>query len=204
MGKVIAIVALMMCAACPGTRYRSDINAPGIVHLEAPLPRENGDPALYLEPEDPGEHELYVGPAVVLGPGTGRTNDPDHAEFEADLQVRVAYQELETSHRAKDFPFPKKGGWAMTLGWAPIQTDHATDGSLEGKTGPVYLEVERFWTVFSAGLGPVAYGGPWDGGVQLTLSAMPYGFRMRYLADGGFEFMAAFRLELPAAFNWSR
>jgi hypothetical protein len=33
---------------------------------------------------------------------------------------------------------------------------------------------------------------------------MPYGFRMRYLADGGFEFMGAFRFELPTAINWSR
>jgi hypothetical protein len=206
-GKVIVILALLvlaMCAGCPGMRVRSDVNAPGIVHLEAPPPRENGDPALYVEPEDPGEHELYVGPAVVLGPASGRTSDPNQTEFEADLQVRVAYQGLATSHRSKDIPFPRKGGWAMTLGWSPIQTDHAVDGTIDVKTGPMYLEVERHWMVFSAGIGPVAYSGPWDGGVQLTLTAMPHGFRMRYLADEGWEIMGAFRLELPTAFNWSR
>ncbi|MBZ0234402.1 MAG: hypothetical protein K8M05_18880 [Deltaproteobacteria bacterium] len=185
-------------------RYRSDVNAPGIVHLEAPPPRENGDPSRYVEPEDPGEHELYIGPAVVLGPATGRTSDAAHTEFEADLQVRVAYQALATSHRSKDLPFPRKAGWAMTLGWAPIQTDHAADGSREWNRGPLYLEVERYWMVFSAGLGAVAYTNEWDGGVQLTLTAMPYGLRMRYLADGGFELMGAFRIELPTAINWSR
>jgi len=142
--------------------------------------------------------------AVVLGPGTGRSSDANHTEFEADLQVRFAYQALAKSHRSKDVPFPRKAGWAMTLGWSPLQTDHGADGSLDWNRGPLYLEVERFWMVFSAGLGAVTYADPWDGGVQLTLTAMPYGFRMRYLADGGFEFMGAFRIELPTAINWSR
>jgi hypothetical protein len=186
------------------TRFTRDTSAPGIVHLQAPPPRENGDPALYVAPEDPGEHELYIGPAVVLGPASGRTGDADHAEFEADLQVRVAYQALTTSHRSRGIPFPKRGGWAMTLGWAPIQTDHTADGTREWNRGPMYLEVERYWLNFSAGLGPVVYTDGWDGGAQLTLTAIPYGFRMRYLADGGFEFMGAFRLELPTAINWSR
>ncbi len=201
---VLVAAALVVLGGCPKTRYRSDVNAPGIVHLEAPPPRENGDPAVYVEPEDPGEHELYIGPAVVLGPGSGRTSDSQHAEFEADLQVRVAYQTLETSHRSKDIPFPKQAGWAMTLGWSPIQTDHRPDDTIEVNTGPLYVEVERYWMVFSAGLGAVTYVDEWDGGVQLTLTAMPYGFRMRYLADGGFEFMGAFRLELPTSINWSR
>lgn len=207
MGKVIAIAIAalsLLVAGCPRTRFHSDVNAPGIVHLEAPPPYENGDPARYLEPEDPGEHDLYLGPAVVLGPASGRTSDSNHAEFEADLQLRVAYQSLATSHRSKEIPFPTRAGWAMTLGWAPVQTDHRADDTLDWNTGPLYLEVERFWTVFSAGVGAVAYTNEWDGGVQVTLTAMPYGFRMRYLADGGWEYMAAFRVELPTSINWSR
>jgi hypothetical protein len=195
-------VAAALCG-CPKTRLRSDVNAPGIVHLEAPPPRENGDPALYIEAEDPGENELYIGPAVVLGPASGRGGGNGHdTEFEASLQVRLAYTALRASHRAKDVPIPRSG-FALTLGWSPIQTAH-TAGELEANGGPVYLEVERYFFIASAGLGVVAYPGDWDGGVQLTLSAMPYGIRLRYLVDGGFEVLGAFRLELPTAINWSR
>jgi len=202
LGRVAALVGLVAVTGCPGTRKTFDTNAPGIVHLEAPPPRENGDPTLYVAPEDPGEHELYVGPAVVLGPGSGRSGNGHDTEFEAGLQVRLAYAALTSSHRSKDVPFPKSG-WAMTLGWSPIQTDHrgAAGSDLVADT---YVEIERYWFIASAGLGIVTYPDDWDGGIQVTLNLRPYGFRMRYLADGGFEYMAAFRLELPTAFTWSR
>jgi hypothetical protein len=200
---LLGAVALTILGGCPGTRIKSDLNAPGIVHLEAPPPRENGDPARYLEAEDPGEHQLYVGPGVILGPASGRTSDPQHAEFEASLQVRLAYEALATSHRSKEPPFLHKG-WAMSLGFSPIQTDHDAGGDVEAHLGPIYAEIERYWWFLSIGAGAVAYTQDWDGGVQVTGNAGPYGFRVRYLADGGWEYMAAFRLELPAAINWSR
>ena len=198
-----ALAAVALLAACPGLRHTSDANAPGIVHLEAPPPHENGSDDLYLEPEDPGEHEVYIGPGVVLGPATGRTYDANDTEFETSIQVRLAYTQLEKSHRSKDVPFPQKG-WALTLGWSPLQTDHAPDDRVEAHLGPVYAEVERYWFIFSAGLGVAAYPQDFDAGPQLTLNAAFYGIRMRYLADGDFEVMGAFRFELPTAVNWSR
>ncbi len=198
-----AAAALVLLGGCPGLRHRADANAPGIVHLEAPPPRENGDPERYLEPEDPGEQEVYLGPAVILGPATGRSADSDHTEFETSIQLRMAYVTLPKSHRSEDVPFPTKG-WALTLGWSPLQTDHNPADEVTFHTGPVYAEVERYWFIASAGLGAVTYPDSWDTGVQLTLNFMPYGIRLRYLAEGGFEVMGAFRLELPTAINWSR
>jgi hypothetical protein len=200
---LLATLALALLGGCPGTRHRSDVNAPGIVHLEAPPPRENGDPQRFLEPEDPGEQEVYLGPAIILGPASGRSYDSNHTEFETSIQLRVAYRTLAKSHRSEDVPFPMKG-WALTVGWSPLQTDHAPSDDVTFHTGPVYAEVERFWYIASAGLGLVSYPDNWDTGVQATLNFMPYGIRMRYLAEGGFEVMAAFRLELPTAINWSR
>lgn len=201
--KLAALAALAILGGCPGTRYKSDANAPGIVHLEAPPPRENGDPDLYVEAEDPGEHELYIGPGVVMGPATGRGggNGVD-TEFEGSLQVRLAYAALARSHRSKDVPFPRSG-WAMTLGWSPIQTAHR-GGDTKADQGPIYLEVERYFFYLSAGVGVAAYTKDWDGGVQGTLSAGVFGLRMRYLMDGGFELVGAYRVELPTAYNWSR
>lgn len=201
--KTLAVLAVVVLAGCPGLRHRADTNAPGIVHLEAPPPRENGDPERFIEAEDPGEHDLYIGPAVILGPASGRSYDSNQTEFETAVQLRLAYSRLAKSHRSEDVPFPHKG-WAMTLGWSPLQTDHDPAGELGFHTGPVYGEVERFWFIASAGLGVVSYPDNWDTGVQMTLNFMPYGLRMRYLAQGGFEIMAAFRLELPTAINWSR
>lgn len=199
----VLTVAALFLGGCPGLRHRSDANAPGIVHLEAPPPRENGDAARYEVPEDPGEQEVYLGPAIILGPASGRDYDHTHTEFETSLQLRMAYVKLPRSHHSEDVPFPTKG-WALTLGWSPLQTAHDPAGEIGFHTGPVYAEVERYWFIASAGFGAVAYPDNWDAGVQLTLNFMPYGIRMRYLADGGFEVMGAFRLELPTAINWSR
>jgi hypothetical protein len=199
----LGALAVVLLGACPGLRHKSDTNAPGIVHLEAPPPRENGSEALYVEPEDPGEHEVYIGPGVVLGPASGRTYDDQHTEFETAIQLRLAYTPRDKSHRSRDVPFPQKG-WALTLGWSPLQTDHDPAGNIDVRMGPVYAEVERYWFVFSAGLGVAAYTQDFDVGPQVTLNAAIYGLRMRYLADGDFELMAAFRVELPTAINWSR
>lgn len=201
--KRLAVLALALAAGCSSLRHTSDLNAPGIVHLEAPPPREDGSDTLYVEPEDPGEHELYLGPAVVLGPATGRTPD-EKSEFEMAVQLRLAYQPFTRSHRSNEVPFPRDGGWALVAGWVPLQTDHKPGGGLEANLGPVYAEVERYWWYLSAGVGVAAYTQDFDIGPQVTLNAAFYGVRMRYLPDGEFEIMGAFRLELPTAINWSR
>ena len=210
MRRALGALALLALAGCPTLRYRSTHNAPGIVHLEAPPPGENGDPDRYLEPEDPGEREVYVGTGVVLGPATGRERAGyDPVDFELAVQVRLAYSELETSHRARDVPFPRPG-WAMTLGWVPVQAAYRTpapgggDRDLDHFLGPLYGEVQRQWYPFTGGLGVAYYPDGRVLGVQGTITASIYGLRLRYLDDGELEVLGAFTLELPAAFNWSR
>lgn len=184
--------------ACTGLRHHSDANAPGKVTL-APPPRENGDPALYVEPDDPGEHELYVAPGVVFGPGAGR--DPGNSDTDADVELgfylRFAYEAHAKSHRSRDLPWPERN-WALNVGWSPLQTGR-DDG-----IGPAHAEVERTFYLLSAGAGVAVYPDDGNAGPQVTLACKPYGLRMRYMVETGFEIWAAFQVELPTAFTWSR
>jgi hypothetical protein len=135
---LLALAGLIAVAAtgCDGLRYRSTTNAPGKITLAAP-PRENGSPSLYVPAEDPGEHELYVGPGVVAGPGVGRVEvGEDDVAVEVGLYLRLAYAKKAKSHRRDDLPLPATG-WALNLGWAPLQYAEHAD------IGPVYAELER-------------------------------------------------------------
>lgn len=191
----LALAALAL-AGCPQTRLTSDVNAPGRVTL-APPAREDGTAALYVEPEDPGEHELYFAPGVVVGPVSGRHPAAHDAGVELGVYLRLAYQRRARSHRSREVPWPLQG-WALNLGWAPLQTGAEVDN------GPAYVELERVWFVLSAGLGVAVYPDDGNAGVQLTLAARPYGLRLRYMAETGFEVLGAFQFELPSAYSWSR
>lgn len=195
--RALALLALLALGACNGLRHRSTTNAPGKITLEPPA-RENGSPSLYIPAEDPGEHELYVAPGVVGGPGMGRVElDADDAAVEVGLYLRLAYAKKATSHRRDDIPWPQRG-WVLNLGWAPLQyTKHAD-------IGPVHAELERAWFLGTIGLGPAVYPDDGNAGVQLTAAWKPYGVRFRYMAETGFEIFAAIQVELPTAITWSR
>lgn len=199
MMRAIAIaLAATAAAACTKTRYTSDVNAPGVVTL-APPPRENGDPALYVPPADPGERELYLGTGVVFGPGTGRRpmRGSDDTNVELGFFARIAFETLARSHRKDDLPWPEDN-WVLNLGWAPLQTGADDD------IGPAHVELERTFYLLSAGAGIAVYPDDGNAGPQVTLAAKPYGVRFRYMAQTGWEVWGAFQLELPAAFTWSR
>ena len=190
---LIAVVA----TGCDGLRYRSTTNAPGKITLAAP-PRENGSPSLYVPAEDPGEHELYVGPGVVAGPGVGRVEvGEDDVAVEVGLYLRLAYAKKAKSHRRDDIPWPTTG-WVLNLGWAPLQYAEHAD------IGPVHAELERAWFIGTIGLGPAIYPDDGNAGVQATAAWKPYGVRLRYMAETGFEVFAAIQVELPTAITWSR
>lgn len=198
MSRAIVVgLALATTAACTGPRYHPTVNAPGNVTL-APPARENGSPDLYVPPQDPGEHELYMAPGVVGGFGIGRRElAQDKMGAEVGVYLRMAYKTTARSHRRDDVPWPAPG-WALNLGWAALQYgEHA-------ETGPVYAEVERQWFLASVGLGVAVYPDDGNAGVQLTAAFKPYGVRLRYMAETGFEVFAAFQLELPRAITWSR
>lgn len=195
--RTLVLLAALALTACNGLRYRSTTSAPGKVTL-APPPREDGSPGLYVAPADPGEHELYLAPGVVGGPGIGRTEvGPDDAAVEVGVYLRIAYAKKDRSHRRDDLPWPQRG-WVLNLGWAPLQyTEHAD-------LGPVHAELERAWFLGTVGLGPAVYPDDGNAGVQLTAAWKPYGVRFRYMAETGFEIFAAIQVELPTAITWSR
>lgn len=189
------ILAAVALSGCSGMYSTSDVNAPGDVTL-APPAREDGSEALYVEPTDPGEHELYVAPGVVVGPVAGRHSDHD-AGVELGLFVRLAYKTSKYSHRKDDMPWPMSG-YSLSLGWSPLQTGDRTD------LGPVFVELERNYVFLSAAVGAAMYPDDGNAGVQVTLAARPFGVRMRYMNETGFEILGALQLELPRAFSWSR
>ncbi|MBK9036649.1 MAG: hypothetical protein IPL61_36270 [Myxococcales bacterium] len=190
-------LALAAAAGCTQARYHSTVNAPGIVTL-APPARENGSPELYVPPQDPGEHELYVAPGVIGGMGVGRHEPgPNKNGAELGLYLRMAYKTTTRSHHRDDLPWPAPG-WALNLGWAPLQYGpHA-------EVGPIHVEVERQWFLASVGLGVAVYPDDGTAGVQLTGAFKPYVARVRYMAETGFEVFAGLQLELPRAITWSR
>jgi hypothetical protein len=190
------VVAALGLGACTHGYYTSDVNAPGNVTL-APPARENGAPELYVEPTDPGEHELYFAPGLTAGPVLGRHPDGNDAGVELGFYVHLAYKTSERSHRKDDLPYPVHG-WSLNLGWSPLQTGADVD------IGPTWVEVERNWYFLSAALGAAVYPDDGDAGVQLTLAARPYGLRLRYMNETGFELVGAFQVELPRAYAWSR
>lgn len=198
MSRAVALtLALAAITGCTRTRYVSDTNAPGIVTL-APPPREDGSAELYVEPTDPGEKELYVGPGLVFGPGAGRRPSPgDDPGTELGFFVRLAFSTHARSHRKEDVPWPENH-WVLNLGWAPLQTGDDVD------IGPAHVELERTFLLFSAGAGVAVYPDDGNAGGQVTLAAKPWGLRMRYMAQTGFEIWAAFQVELPSAWTWSR
>lgn len=189
----VAVVAL---GGCTRMYYTSDVNAPGTVTL-APPARENGSPTLYVEPTDPGEHELYFAPGVVVGPVSGRHPDGVDAGVELGLFVRLAYRTTDRSHREHDLPWPMRG-FSLNLGWSPLQTGSDVD------LGPAFVELERNFFFLSAALGVAIYPDDGNAGVQATFAARPYGLRLRYMNETGFEVLGAIQLELPRAYAWSR
>jgi hypothetical protein len=195
--RIVALAGTLAAVGCTGTRLHSTVNAPGKVVL-APPAYENGKPELYVEPTDPGEHEVYLGPGVVVGPATGRYPRTDgDAGVELGFYLRLAYKEVASSHRKDDVPWPAPG-WALNVGWSPLQ--YTDDASF----GPLFFEVERQWFLGSIGAGLAVY--PQDGGAgaQVTAAWKPYGVRVRYVAETGWEVMGAFQVELPSAVTWSR
>lgn len=196
--RAVALTLALAAAAtgCTRTRFTSDVNAPGKVTL-APPPREDGSPGLYVEPDDPGEHEVYFAPGVVIGPASGRRPDASDAGIELGMYLRMAYNTHARSHRKDDVPLPIHG-WALQAGWSPLQTGADVD------IGPVFVELEKVFFVTAIGFGVAVYPDDGNAGLQLTLAARPYGLRFRYMAETGFELIGAFQLELPSAYSWSR
>lgn len=212
MTRVLA--ALLLVAGCNagGLRHHSTRNAPGNVDaLEAPMPGERGDPAAYVEPIDPGEHQLGVAPGAWMHFGAGRNPAPgiDDANIEFGLQVQLAFGERDETADRGAIGFPLDS-WGATLGWAIVQTN----GEDPATIGPVFVEAARTWYLFQASAGVAVYPTPEqsttgqhdgvDVGGQVTLTAAIFSVRLRYVQDSGWEGFAGYQVMLPSSITWSR
>lgn len=213
MRRAIAAAALLL-AGCPagGLRHHSTRNAPGdVVDLDQPMPGERGEPAAYVEPTDPGEHQLGIAPGAWLHFGTGRVapEGVDDTSIEAGIQVQLAFGERRETGDKGAVGFPLNS-WGATLGWAFVQSN----GDLPATMGPIFVEATRTWYLVQAAAGVAVYptpgevvGGREEGvdvGGQITLTAAVVSIRMRYVQDSGFEVFGGYQLMLPSSITWSR
>ena len=211
--RTIAWAALVL-AGCNagGLRHHSTRNAPGnVVDLDRPMPGERGEPQAYVEPTDPGEHQLGIAPGAWLHFGTGRVppEGVDAVSIEAGVQVQLAFGERDRTGNKGAVGFPLDS-WGATFGWAFVQTN----GDLPATIGPVFVEATRTFYLFQASAGVAVYptpgevvGGRADGvdvGGQITLTAAVWSLRLRYVKDSGFEFFGGYQMMLPSSITWSR
>lgn len=211
--RFVAVIALAACG--PGLKHHSSRNAPGIVDIDAPPAQENADPAWYEVPRDPGEHAVGIAPGMGVQFGAGRISSDFTVEMTAQLHVSYAPRESSLGRGAVGYPWDS---WGATLGWGIFQVTEDDDPNTfmddEYYFGPIFAEVTRQWLFFSASAGLVLYPTPGevasgraegvDAGGQISLMAMPFGVRARYVADTGFEIFAGYQFEIPYAVTWSR
>lgn len=200
-----ALVAVAL-AGCTGLTHRMRRDSPGDVDLDTPFRPEWGDPAAYQEATDPGEHALAVAPGFGFGFGTGRRPEVgiDCETYEVAAQLHLGHGERDHSGGDGDFGYPMKS-WGGTIGWAIAQMPEACTGGSTVR-GPVYVEATRQWYLLTASAGLAVYPTPddVDAGAQLTLSAVIWTMRFRYMQDSGFEAFFGYQLFLPASVTWSR
>jgi hypothetical protein len=209
-----ALAALVVLAGCNagGLRYHSTRNAPGnVVDLDQPMPGERGDPSAYVEPRDPGEHQLGVAPGAWFHFGAGRNPAPgiDDVNMEIGMQVQLAFGERDETGKKGALGFPLNS-WGAALGWGFVQTN----GDAPATMGPVSVEATRTWYLVQAAAGVAVYPTPGEGegdqeggvdvGGQITLTAAVWSVRVRYVQDSGFEFFGGYQLMLPSSITWSR
>jgi hypothetical protein len=204
--KRVAPLLVVVLGGCPaGLRYHSTHNAPGDADLDTPITGERGDPAVYEEPDDPGENQLGIMPAFWFMPGAGRIAHPSDATLEVGGSVTLAFGERDTtaSKGALGFPFDS---WGVTFGWAFVQTDPDASGPNASVGGPVSIEATRIWYIVSASAGVAFYPTPgdMDVGAQVSLQAAIFALRMRYVQDSGFEIFGGYEIPIPASITWSR
>lgn len=198
--KLIALIALVACAACPNLVVRSPRNAPGHVDLTKPMAHETGDPAAFEAPTDPGEYRAMVLPGGYAGFGEGRR----WAATELGVQLRFTFAEsFDRSSTHDEFPYVWSA-WGASFGWGIAQLANDDTMPTTAIGGPMFAEVNRSWNVCGVGAGVAVYPRDPEVGPQLSAWAGPIAVRARYLVDSGFEIFAGYQLELPSVWTWSR
>ena len=194
--KRIVVLALVACG-CQSYAHRSRHNAPGIVDLDTPPPREVGSATAFVPPAQPGSETIvvFVMPNFVIG--NGRRNLSSQAAYELGVSFRV--------ERTVDdgAALLHKSAFAITAGVGLAQF-YETRPTLFGATF-VELNYRNLIKVipFDVGVGAAIYPGA-DVGAQLSVRFPGLLVRGRYFAEGGFELMAGYEIPIPFFFGRSR
>lgn len=190
----VALAALTGCTTYAST---TRVNAPGIVDISTPVPREDGSDTLYQTPAQPETqaviawlHPSFAGGLVRKGPG-----------FEAGLSISVEADDPSQGDLAIS-----NTAWGATLGAGIVQVAEPTYGADEvvDAGGPLHAEIYHRRLIVMFGAGAVVYPDTRDVGVQATIRGPLAHVRARYVQDTGFELVFGFDLSFPFVFGWSR
>lgn len=189
----LAIVAL---AACTEYAHVSPRNAPGNVDLAQPVAHENGDPARYEPPVSPGMRAVALLAAPYVLGGNGRYDTAG----EAGLEFRV---------ERSDGDYMRAENWGIGAGvafaqWGDGHTRTIAPGAFYAEAS--YRVLPRSLTPFTwdFAAGPLVYVDDSSVGVQATLRVLIGMFRVRYVANTGWEVLGGAEIPIPFLFGWSR
>ncbi len=187
---------LLVLAGCADSAHVSLRNAPGSIDLATPIAHENGDPARYEPPKDPGADTtvLFAIPYVVGGAGRFRPGSDGSGELGFEMRAE------QSRHGLLD---PE--AWAITAGMAFVQWG---DAVRTVAPGAFYAEVDRRWLAkvwpIDVGVGPLLYVDDSSVGVQATLRVAVVMIRARYVANTGAEWFVGGEIPIPFFFGQSR
>jgi hypothetical protein len=190
-----AAVLLLAVTACTEYARVARHNAPGVVDISEPPPRENGADDLYIAPSDPGGETANV--IVIPYFSGGLARDGGGGELGADILIERA------SSKFGGGGFGERA-WGGAFG-VGITTFSEEAGATDWKApGALSLEGYRRWMIFTVGGGAVVYPDEGEYGGQITGRAGIGMLRFRYLSESGFEAMLGIIAPWPLIFSWSR
>jgi hypothetical protein len=199
--RALALALAVAASGCATKQTRTSWhNAPGLVDLSAPPPRDRGDaePDAFVAPEEPGTATLAVIPMPNVLFGTGRGN-PGSLAIDLGFEMRFEYHAS-----AKRQPFAKKA-LAFTAGLASLQVVDRGPNDFGGMFGELNYRFALGGIVpMDVGVGPVVYPTNFEVGGQVTVRLPLIAIRLRYVEQSGFEFWGGYQIAIPFLFQRSR
>jgi hypothetical protein len=196
--RAALLVILLALSGCHVFTHHRDTNAPGRVDIATPPPGDLPAGATRL-PDDPGERMITFNPGIFGGASYAPGRDGDRVRFPIGIELTLNRGERDRSHFRDDFFVYPASGEGLNLGWAALEL-----GADELEIGPIYLEYQRFETLYGAAGGIAFDPDDVDFGAQGTVWYGPYYLQARYLLDGGAELAGGLQLKVPVVWVWSQ
>ena len=196
---VLSSIAIAAASgACDSYARIARTNAPGIVDLATPPPRENGSDELYVAPsssDEPTSNAYVVWLHPAFGGGLARRGAG------GELGVAISVEKDRGGKGGLPLSYT---AWGVTAGAGLFQFRKSDSGETVTDTAPLSLEAYYRRFVVSFGAGAVVYPDTRDTGAQVTIRGPLTHVRLRYVEHSGFEVMLAYDLSFPFVFGWSR